>query len=139
MKRTQEEIINRINALQTSGDDPFGFERTDLVEWLSFENASPHLKEGISEEEWAEHELKRLPVREQMIDYMPFAWEKANDEKGISAYRSMAHYTSWLWLDGDDYLWTTLKDYDDYGRPQLVDICKYLGIDWEPFLLSKYS
>jgi len=83
--------------------------------------------------------IKLLPVRDQMVDYMEFAWEKANDERGMSAYRSMAHYTSWLWLDGDEYLWKTLEGYTDYGRPQLIEICKYLGIDWKPFLLSKYS
>lgn len=135
--RTQEEIVLRFTKLSESGSDPFGFERGDLIERLEYCHAKPYLNDGVSEEEWEAYRGKLLPVRAQMIDYMPFAWEKANNERGLSAYRSLAHYTSWLWLDGDEQLCTTLSAYNDYGRPQLVDICKYLGIDWEPFLLSK--
>lgn len=135
--RTQEEIVERINQLKENGNDPLGFERSDLINYLPFRLAKEWLSDDVTEEEWNSREGKT--PKHQMKDYMEFAWEKANDERGLSAYRSMAHYTSWLWLDGDDYLCTTLRDYTDYGRPQLVDICKHLEIDWEPFLLSKYS
>lgn len=64
-----------------------------------------------------------------MIEYMPFAWEKANNCRGLSAGRSLAHYTAWLWLDGDNEIWPTLEDYEYYGKDKLVEICNYLGID----------
>ena len=137
--RTQEEIVERIAKLEKTNNDPFGFERGNLIERLDYEHAKPYLNAEVSKEKWEADTDKLLSVREQMIDYMPFAWEKANNERGLSAYRSLAHYTSWLWLDGDEYLCTTLSDYDDYGRPQLVEICKYLRIDWEPFVLARYS
>ena len=62
-----------------------------------------------------------------MTEYLSFAFSKANDKRGLSAGRSMEHYTSWLWLDGDEVLHKTLDNYEDYGIPQLIEICKYLG------------
>lgn len=122
--RTQEEILNRIKEVEK--DDFFGFQRTDLVCYLDFENAKPFMKDGVTADEW--HKEIKSP-KEVMIDYLPFAWEKANDKRSLSASRSMCHYTSWLWLDGDEELHKTLSDYEFYGKPQLIEILKYLGVD----------
>lgn len=139
MKRTQEEIVARIQEISNTSRDPFGFEVGNLIERLDYEHAKDFLNDGVTKDEWEASIANLLPVRETMIDYLSFAWEKANDERGLSAYRSLAHYTSWLWLDGDDHLWKTLEHYTDYGKPQLISICNYLGVDWEPYLLDKYS
>jgi len=67
---------------------------------------------------------------------MPFAWEKANGCRGISASRSLRHMVAWLWLDGqDEFLekWNDLRDYEYYGKPQLIAICELYGIDWKKF------
>jgi hypothetical protein len=122
--KTQEEILQRIEEVKEN--DFFGHQRHDLVSYLEFENAKPFLKEGVTVEQW---QVETKTPKEKMTDYMEFAWNKANDKRGLSAARSMDHYTSWLWLDGDEELYKTLSDYEYYGKPQLIEICKYLGIE----------
>jgi hypothetical protein len=123
-KRTQGEILKRIEEVKEN--DAFGYQTTDLIEYLEFEGAKKFLNPEVGEDEWKPQE--KTP-REVMIDYMDFAWKKANDKRGLSASRSMDHYTSWLWLDGDEELHQTLANYEFYGKPQLVKICEYLGLD----------
>jgi hypothetical protein len=60
---------------------------------------------------------------------MDFAWDKANNGRGISANRSIAHYQAWLWLLGVEWCDTLMDDYEFYGKPQLIRICEYLGLD----------
>ena len=62
---------------------------------------------------------------------MEFAKKKAENERGISASRSIAHYIAWLWLANDNDLWNEIDDYYDYGIPQLKIICNYLNIEYE--------
>ena len=126
--RTQEEIVKRIEEIRI--DDMFGFQISELIAHLDYENAKPYLKDGITEDQW---EKENRSPKDIMIDYMPFAWEKANDKRGISAGRSIAHYISWLWLDGDEVLHKEIDDYEYYGKPQLIAICKYLGIDHKQY------
>ena len=33
---------------------------------------------------------------------MTFAWDKANNERNLSAGRSINHFEVWLWLLGDE-------------------------------------
>ena len=82
--RTQEEILARINEIK--GKDFFGFETSDLIGFLNYENAKPFLKEGVKKSAW---KIEKRTPKEIMIDYMPFAWEKANNKRGISASRNM--------------------------------------------------
>ena len=130
MKRTQEEIVARMKEVEQN--DYFGYQRSDLLEYLDFDHAKEWLKPETTRGQWDEAKASKTP-REQMIDYMEFAWEKANRERGLSAARSMDHYTSWLWLDGDEELHTTLAEYTEYGKPQLRKICEYLGIDYKQY------
>lgn len=124
MPRTQDEILNRI--LEVQDKDVLGFQRVDLIVYLDFDHAKQFLKEDAKKEEWKQE--VRSP-KEKMIDYMPFAWEKANNCRGISAARSISHYQAWLWLDGNEELAEKIEDYEFYGKPQLVMICEYLGLD----------
>ena len=124
--RTQDEIVARVDSIIKSD---FGmFESGPLIDYLDYDHAKKYLKDDVGEDDYKQEQ--RTP-KEVMIDYMPFAWRKANDQRGISAWRSLAHYKAWLWLDGDEDLWPTLDDYNFYGKPQLIEICKYLGIDHE--------
>ena len=122
--KTQDEIVNRI--LERKDNDFFGWEIECLISYLIFENAKQFLKNDVTEMEW-KRETKT--PKQVMKDYMPFAWEKANDKRGLSAGRSMCHYKAWLWLDGDEEIYPMLEDYNFYGKPQLIEICNYLGID----------
>ena len=127
MKRTQDEIVERIKAIIK--DDPLGFEYPVYIEYLDYDHAKPYLEDDVTREKW-ENSVKSKTPKSEMIDYMKFAWEKANSERGISASRSIAHYVAWLWLEGNEDLAERIEnEYIYYGKPQLVEICHYLNID----------
>jgi len=125
MGRTNEEIVAEIERAKAG--DMFGFYSGDLIYALPFELAKPHLKPEAKAEEWVQQTDPAKEIRE----YMPFAWGKANDCRGLSAGRSVEHMQAWLWLDGKDELSRRLDDvYEFYGKPCLVLVCKEYGIDW---------
>ncbi len=124
--RSLDEIATRIKELEAGKSDWAGFEREDLVTRLDFARAKPYLKDDITADDWT-------PDGEglyfKMCDYMAFAWGKANDERGLSAGRSLAHYSAWLWLVGNEKLAEEIREYKAYGKPQLIMICEFLGLD----------
>ena len=123
MDRSQKEILQRI--IERKENDFFGFEVQTYIPYLDFENAKQFLKDGVTEVDWKQN---RDP-KQEMIGYMPFAWEKANGGRGISASRTISHYVAWLWLDGNDNLASSIEDYEYYGKDELRSICEYLGLD----------
>ncbi len=126
--KTQQQIVNRINAIKK--DDFFGWQTGDLIGYLDFEHAKPFLKDDATAEQWEDAREKRSP-KERIDDYMEFAWDKANNCRGISAGRSLEHMKAWVWLDGgNDLLDILSQDYDHYGKPHLVAICEHYGINW---------
>ena len=130
--RTQEEILERIREVKDK--DIFGFEWQSLADYLDYENVKPLIKEDVTRDKWKKE--TRTP-KEVMIEYMPFAWDKANNKRGLSAGRSIYHYKAWLWLDGNDKLSEDIEHYNYYGKPQLIEICEeiceYLGIDHKQY------
>jgi len=125
--RTQEEIVTRIE--ERKEDDMLGFEWTEYLNYLDYEHVKQFLKPDTKKKDWTWGPRKSPSPKSVMVDYMPFAWEKANNFRGISAMRSLSHYTAWLWLDGADELASSLGQYEFYGKPHLCTICKYLGLD----------
>ena len=126
--KTQEEIVARIKERQK--EDVLGFEAICYLDGLDFEHAKPFIKEEFWEKYKEKQPLDEAGIRKKMIDYMPFAWEKANNFRGISANRSIAHYQAWLWMLGEEKLAEEIdEDYEYYGKPQLRKICEFLGID----------
>lgn len=130
--KTQEEIVARIEELSASKTQDFlGFQTSDLLEFLEFENAKPFLIDDATEEKWAE--VQKPHTREAVIkeikDYMPFAWGKANDCRGLSAARSLEHMKAWFWLLGEEI---DVDSHTHYGKPQLVAICERpeIDVDW---------
>lgn len=112
--RTDQEIIDRINARKEA--DFFGFEL-----------AKPFLNPDVKGEDWKVQPRDRDSVLKEMLEYMPFAWDKANNCRGLSAGRSMCHYMAWVWLAGDDL--GDLTGYQYYGKDNLVKICDHYGWD----------
>ena len=127
VRRTQQEIVEHIRYV--AGRDVVGWIRDSLLLYLDYEHAKQFLKDDVTEEQWAENYEHRKPIRERMIDYLDFAFEKARNQRGLSAWRSICHYQAWLWLDGDDELWREIEEYSNYGYPQLIEICRYLDVD----------
>ncbi len=123
--KTPEEIVARIIEVQPN--DWLGTQQVDLVGMLPFEHAKQFLKPEIKPEGWKPNEYTRESIVATMLDYMPFAWDKANNCRGISAGRSMEHYSSWVWLAGDDL--GDLTEYEHYGKENLIKICELYGWD----------
>lgn len=134
LKRTQKEIVKRIK--ERAKQDAFGFEVDEYIPFLEYEYAKEFLKDGISKEEWEQDGIPFKDPVKMIKDYMPFAWKKANDKRGISAWRSLQHMVAWLWLAGEDEFLkehNEFQDYEFYGKPQLIAICKKYNIDWKQY------
>ena len=124
--RTQEEIVKRIEA--SKKDDFLGFQRSCLISFLDFAHAKAYLKPEVTEDKW---QIEGQTPTEIIKNYMPFAWDKANTCRGISASRSIDHMIAWLWLDNKNDLLPKMKsEYEFYGKPCLVLVCQEYGIDW---------
>lgn len=133
--RTQEEIIERIQWLaEEQFRDFFGAACGDLVEFLTYENAKPFLRADVTEESWSDvYKAATLEnIKLAVADYMPFAWRKANNCRGLSAQRSIDHMKAWLWLTGDDKALDVLEavQYEHYGKEKLIFVAEYFGLDW---------
>lgn len=130
--RTDDEIIARIKEIE--GDDIFGFERGDLLEVLSFEAAKPFLRDDATADKWKAAARDFESAKLRILEYLPFAWDKANNCRGISAMRSLMHMRAWLWLMGEDSFiaerWPNGIDYEMYGKPDLRAISERYGFDW---------
>lgn len=123
--RTFEDIVERIKNRSSI----FGFDAEAIIDFLPFDQAKQFLKEGVKEEDWKTVPLTREGVLDKMRDYMDFAWEKAENHRGISASRSVEKMGVWLWLLGDDELLKQFEDtpYTNYGVPKLMFICQKFG------------
>lgn len=122
--RTQEEILDRIKKRR--GHDFFGFEWLNYIQCLSFQNAKEFLKDEVTSDEWHIQTMEEVKVR--AVEYMSFAWEKANSFRGISASRSISHYIAWMWLLGNNNT-ERWEDYRYYGKIELIEICVLLDLD----------
>lgn len=133
---TQDEIAARFAARRET--DVLGFEVHEYLEWLDFKHAKPFLKPAAAEGEWGVDfkPLTRTEMLARMLGYMPFAWAKANDCRGISASRSVMHFVAWTWLAGDREFSDEIlsMDYQNYGKEILIAICeryKWSWADWD--------
>ena len=67
---------------------------------------------------------------------MDFAIEKAIDERGISAIRSIDKMQMWLWIIEEDAVLDELpkKYFNWYGLPVLIRICEHFDWDWQEMI-----
>jgi len=136
--RTDDEIISRINVV--ADRDFFGFEVSDLVVRLEYEKAKQFIPTDVIQKDWEVVSREPADVISMMHNYMSFAWEKANDGRGLSAGRSLSHYSAWIWLAGDDL--GDLLEYEFYGKDKLVLICNHYGWDsskWDDGVRTNYG
>lgn len=128
--RTIDEIKQKIE--EGFKTDVFGFGKHDIAEALPFEDVKDILLQEFlsrpdAKELWEKDRLKtKEDVLRKMRDYLDFAWEKANNGRGLSADRSIQHYIAWSWLIDEELhnelIRMYLEEYDDYGK----NILKYI-------------
>lgn len=140
-KRTEQEILAEIDRLYDDDEkDLFGFKCDVLLSYLPFNIAKPYLEESITDDEFnSKIACKKSP--EQMIcSYMPFAWEKANDCRGLSAIRSIERIAVLLWLDKKDKFYDLFcMGFEYYGKTHLVPVCEEYGINWRELDNGKWQ
>lgn len=127
LPRSPAEILARIEQIEHK--DTSGAQTRDLIKALPFNDAALFLKEGTTAAEWGVAP-DTAAVRQDITDYMPFAWYKANSCRGTSSARSIDRFTAWLWLLGDPLADQLSPIYRLYGKPCLVLICDAYGINW---------
>lgn len=132
----QDAIAARVEEVQKN--DMFGFRTEILMEHLGFDKAVQFLNEearatyGPNGPEPWHHISDITEVAQDFLDYMVFAWMKAEDERGLSASRSVMKLGEWLWLLGRGDLTERINDealYNPYGAPALIVVCRELGIE----------
>lgn len=126
--KTQEQILERLNNV----DDFMGIQKSDLIDFMDFENAKEFLKEDyVSDVESGTKKWEaETDARSKIIDYLPFAFGKAYGQRGISAGRSLLHFKTWIWLDDEDFyskMSGGFENYSNYGLSQLIKIAKHYG------------
>ena len=126
--RTVDEIAKHYETRR--GEDFLHYEAEVLVPFLPYELAKPWLKPTSQSKDWEQAALSEKGVLDTMRRYMEFAWDKALGHRGISASRSICKLASWLWLLGDDEMVAFCRNednYENYGAPMLMAICKQYG------------
>jgi len=139
LPRNQASIVQRIREIdEVAGTrDPFGVERSRLLDALDWAHAQQFLKDGVGFDEAAweagDRRIRNVSdVKAQMAGHLDFAFIKANACKGIAVARSLAHFRGLAWLAAAGELFETL-DEDEmrfYGKPKLVAVANYIGFDW---------
>jgi hypothetical protein len=129
--RSQSDIVERLEA--RIKNDPLGFEITEYIFSMDFDHAKPYLKDGVTD--WKAETKEETFAKAKK--YMSFAIGKAEDERGISANRSIQHYIAWLWLLEEDALLEKVEheydtNYHDYGIDILRMIEKHFRWGKEP-------
>lgn len=135
--KTIPQIVTKMDSIGSDLVDLFkNMTSSDFLIYLPFEHAKQFLKKDVTEDQWLENyiPLTKEAVINEMKEYMDHAWDKANNERGISSQRSMAHYDNWLWLIDDHETLLFLRDdsnYEMYGKPILRKICEVYGFKIE--------
>ena len=127
--KTDDQILERIDYVEKKLD-PMGLSTSDLIFRLGYKAGKQFLKADVTEKEYNTQLLgskNKKDIIKEMEEYLSFAFEKATDERGISANRSLLHYQNWFWLIGDqDFADSIFKDFSNYGLEKLKEIEKKL-------------
>lgn len=128
--RTQQQILDRIAALEADGMDVLGFARTVLIEALDYEHARPFLRPETTADEWAESGTSASENAARA--YLAFAIGKIRDHRGISAGRSVDKLREYAWLLGRDDVVAAMDaaDYPQYGTPKVKAFAEGMGWEW---------
>ncbi|KKM56234.1 hypothetical protein LCGC14_1551890 [marine sediment metagenome] len=127
--KTDDQILERIAYVEKKVD-PIGFATSDLIFRLGYKAGKQFLKSDVTEKEYntkLKWSKNKNDIIKEMKEYLSFAFQKATDERGISANRSLLHYQNWFWLIGDqDFADSIFKDFSNYGLEKLKEIEKKL-------------
>lgn len=130
LSRTQTEIVEMVRDIQASSGDLFGVTTMHLVNALDYDLAKEFLKPDVTREDWVPQFKTREDVIKAAEDYLDFAFEKAANERGLSASRSVDHYGAWVFLacTREEHNEFAEHEYGWYGVAQLMKAAELLGL-----------
>lgn len=128
--RTYEEVVARVKKLSTEDNNPadmMGTEFGDLVILLKWKDARPYLRPDAKQTEW--QASNPTESRDTAKGYIPFAIDKSLSHRGLSAMRSVAHMSAWVWLNCNDEQVAEFErmPYEQYGMPKIKKAAELLG------------
>lgn len=127
--RSTEQIVARIEEVKDN--DLFGAEVSNLVVHLPYEQAKPFLNDQVTKEGFEEVAANSVDIRGAAVDYLTFAIGKIVQHRGLSAGRSVNHFSAWLWLLFPDEEFARFEGaaYENYGAPQVKVAAELLGAE----------
>ena len=128
--KSVDEIKKFMNEVEE--EDFLGAMRSDFIDCLPYDDAKEYLLDSVTADEWEKDCMKSdADIIKRIKEYLPFAWGKAYDERGISASRSIQHFRAWFFLLGEDEFykkitWMEDNEFAMYGKPILETIENWL-------------
>jgi len=118
--RTSAEIYTR--AQTQAADDYFGFSQSLLLAYCDYETVLPLLNDAVTEADWAKIAESPAKIGEAARSYYGFALGKIENERGISAERSVIKLREYAWLMGRDDVVAAMDaaPYPSYGAPKVA-------------------
>jgi hypothetical protein len=132
--RPSKEIKEQYESVKKN--DFFGFSGEVFTSFINWEDGKEYYKEEYRNkvdagEEQFSYTTDIKEAAQDFLDYMNFAWGKAQDQRGISSSRSISKLSAWLWcMNRPDLSEEINRDdlYNPYGAPALISICDKMGI-----------
>jgi hypothetical protein len=129
--RTQQEIVDRINALEKIHPSELhkpNPQTLELIWCLDFEHAKPFLHKDITEMVW---EKSTKPAKEYIKDFIETGWFLANNGAYALSHSDFSRMKSLLWLDNKEELLKKLDEpFHFFGKPFLYLLSNEYGINW---------
>lgn len=142
--RTHSEIVAQLRHVLASNPDPFGVEPSRLLDALPFELAKEWLRSEVTAGEWEQQpgRLRTLEdVMKSAVEYLPFAWAKANEARSSSSsIRSVAHFRGLAWLTGNAAFYEKMKSNPQRfdAKVALVAASEFFGVNWREYDNGKW-
>lgn len=129
---TQDELAQQVRISQKR--DLLGFETHEYLEYLDVEHFREFARKDADLSNFPKPQYDKAKLLKRMKDYMEFAFDKANNYRGISSKRSVMHYVAWSWLAGDKEFSGQIQNefennYNAYGKDILCMICNHYSWD----------
>lgn len=130
--KIDKRAAERIMKLKTG--DNFGFKSEVACLFLPFKKVKQFLRDDyVAEIENGEVEFHQITdvmeAVQDFLDYMVFAWMKADEGRGISASRSIDKLSAWMMILSRPDIAKILQDdslFNPYGKPALRKACEIL-------------
>jgi hypothetical protein len=107
-----------------------GRDLTRLAEFIPFDKLKDFgfdVKEGVTANDWQHKEWTRENILEQLKEDVAFGFEKALDQRGISA--SMMYHVVQMWNSALEEGLENFDDYAQYGLPLFKATAVKYGFD----------